>query len=198
LGLLAERFFPKPQADIQKLEAAVEQPPKSSHAASQRVTADEIEGILRNVRPWKAPEKDNITTELLKACGKPLHQILAALITSSFTAAYFLRKFRIAKLTVLPKPNKTLEQKSTPEIWRPISLLNIIEKIIEAAFAQRITDIAEAKHLLSNGQMGNKRNKLTNLAVRIIVETTTEARKSGGIASLLQLNIKGAFDAVHH
>jgi hypothetical protein len=107
-GLLAERFFPKLQADIQELEAAVEQPSRGSHAASQRVTADEIEGILRNVRPWKAPGEDNIATGLLKACGKPLHQTLAALIISSFIAAYFPRRFKIAKITVLPKPNKTL------------------------------------------------------------------------------------------
>jgi hypothetical protein len=32
----------------------------------------------------------------------------------------------------------------------------------------------------------------------MVVEAAIEARKSGGIASLLQLDIKGAFDAVHH
>jgi hypothetical protein len=148
--LLAERFFPKPQADIQKLEAAVEQPPRGSHAAPQRVIADEIEGILRDVRLWKASEKDNIATGLLKACDKPLHQTLAALITSSFIAAYFPRRFKIAKITVLSKPNKTLEQKSTLEAWRPVSLLNTVGKIIEAAFAQRIINIIKAKHLLPN------------------------------------------------
>jgi hypothetical protein len=63
--------------------------------------------------------------------------------------------------------------------------LNTVGKIIEAAFAQRITNIAKVKHLLPNGQMGNKRNKLTNLAVRIVVEAAIKARKSGGIASLL-------------
>jgi hypothetical protein len=110
---------------------------------------------------------------------------LAALIISSFTAAYFPRRFRIAKVTVLPKPNKTLEQKSTPGAWRPISLLNTVGKIIEAAFARRITDIAKAKHLLPDRQMGNRRNRSTNLAVRMIVEAATEARKSGGVASLL-------------
>jgi hypothetical protein len=176
----------------------VKQPPRGSHAISQRVTADEIEGILRNVRPWKAPGKDNIATGLLKACGKPLHQTLAALITSSFTAAYFPRRFKIAKITVLPKPNKTLEQKSTPEAWRPISLLNTVGKIIEAIFAQRITNIAKTKHLLPNGQIRNRRNRSTDLAVRMIVEAATEARRSGGIALLLQLDIKEAFDAVHH
>jgi hypothetical protein len=64
-------------------------------------------------------------------------------------------------------------------------LLNTVEKIIEAAFAQRIINIAEVKHLLPDGQIRNKRNKSTNLAVKIIVEAATEARKSGEIASLL-------------
>jgi hypothetical protein len=86
----------------------VEQPPRGSHAASQRIIAAEIKGILRDVRPWKAPEEDNIATGLLKVCGKPLHQTLAALIISSFTAIYFPRRFKITKITVLLKPNKTL------------------------------------------------------------------------------------------
>jgi hypothetical protein len=163
----------------------MEQLPRGLHAASQRVTADEIEGILRDVRPWKAPGEDNIATGLFKACGKPLHQTLAALITSNFTAAYFPRRFKIAKITVLPKPNKTLGQKSTPEAWRPISLLNTIGKIIEATFAQRIIDIAKAKHLLPDGQMENRRNKSTDLAVRMIVEAATKARRSDEVALLL-------------
>jgi hypothetical protein len=114
-----------------------------------------------------------------------LHQILAALIISSFIAAYFFRRFRITKVTVLPKLNKILGQKSILGVWRLISLLNTVRKIIEAAFAQRIINIAKAKHLLPDKQMGNKRNKLTNLAVRMVVEAATEARRSGGIASLL-------------
>jgi hypothetical protein len=127
-----------------------------------------------------------------------LHKTLAALVTSSFNAAYFPRRFKIAKVTILPKPNKIIAQKTTPGAWRPISLLNIIGKIVEAAFARRITNVAKAKHLLSDGQIGNRRERLTDLAVRMVIKAATEARKSGGIASLLQLNIKKAFDAVHY
>jgi hypothetical protein len=90
----------------------------------------------------------------------------------------------------LPKPNKTIAQKATPGAWRPISLLKIVGKIVKAAFARRITDVAKAKHLLLNGQMGNRRERLTNLAIRIIIKAAIKARKNGGIASLLQLNIK--------
>jgi hypothetical protein len=127
-----------------------------------------------------------------------LHKILAALVISSFNAAYFPRKFKVAKITVLPKPNKIIAQKATLGAWRPISLLNIIGKIIKAAFARRITDVAEAKHLLPDGQMGNKRGRLTNLVIRMIIKAATEARKSGGVALLLQLDIKKAFNAIHH
>jgi hypothetical protein len=87
----------------------------------------------------------------------------------------------------LPKPNKIIAQKATPGAWRPILLLNTIGKIVEAAFARRIMNVAKAKHLLSDEQMGNKRKQLTDLAIRIIIEAAIKARKNGGIASLLQL-----------
>jgi hypothetical protein len=79
-------------------------------------------------------------------------------------------------MSVLPKPNKIIAQKATLGAWRPISLLNAVGKIIKAAFAQLITNAAKAKQLLPNGQMGNKRNKSTNLAIRIMVKMATKAR----------------------
>jgi hypothetical protein len=163
----------------------MEQLPRHSHTMFQRVTEDEIENIIKSTKSWKAPEKDNIPTGLLKACDKFLHTTLAALVTSSFNAAYFPRRFKITKVTVLPKPNKIIAQKAMPGAWRPISLLNTIGKVVEAAFARRITDVAKAKHLLSNGQMGNRRGRSTDLAIRMVIKAATEARKSGGIASLL-------------
>jgi hypothetical protein len=127
-----------------------------------------------------------------------LHKIFAPLVINSFNAAYFLRRFKIAKVTVLLKPNKIIAQKATLGAWRPILLLNTVGKVVEAAFARRITNVAEAKHLLSDEQMGNRRGRLTDLAIKMVIKAAIEAWKSGGIASLLQLNIKRAFDAVYH
>jgi hypothetical protein len=157
-----------------------------------------VKDIFRGIKPWKALGKDNIPAGLLKACGKPLYQVLATLIISSFDAAYFLRRFRTAKVLVLPKPNKIVVQKATLGAWRPIFLFNAVSKIIKAAFARLIIDVAEAKQLLSDGQMGNKRDRSTDLVIRIMVEIATEARRNGGIASLLQFDIKGAFDIVRY
>jgi hypothetical protein len=196
--LFAERFFSNPRADSEALQAARERSPSGQFTMSQRVTADETEDILRGTKPWKAPGDDNLPAGLLKACRKPLFRALATLVTSSFQAAHFPKRFKTAKVTILPKLNKTMAQKSTPGAWRPISLLNSAGKVVEAAFARRITDVAEAQKLLPDGQMGNRRHRSTEVAVKMVVEAATEARRSGGIASLLQLDIKGAFDSVHH
>jgi hypothetical protein len=73
-----------------------------------------------------------------------------------------------------------------------------LEKSWKLRLKRRITNVAEAKHLLSDEQMGNRRGRLTDLAVRMVIKAAIEARKNGGIASLLQLNIKKAFNAVHY
>jgi hypothetical protein len=99
-----------------------------------RVINKNVKNILRGIKPWKALRENNIPADLLKACRKLLYQMLAALITSSFNAAYFPRRFRTAKISVLLKPNKTVAQKATPWAWRPIFLLNAVGKIIKNNF----------------------------------------------------------------
>jgi hypothetical protein len=113
-GLFAERFFPNSTADPTTLEAAIAQFSRNQFPVFQRVTSDEIEDILQNTKPWKAPEKDNIPAGLLKACGKPLYRMLVALIISSFEVTYFSYCFKMAKVIMLSKSNKTIAQKSTP------------------------------------------------------------------------------------
>ena len=46
--------------------------------------------------------------------------------------------------------------------------------------------------------MGNQRQCSTELAIRVVTKTVHTAWKLGGSASLLQLDLKGAFDIVDH
>jgi hypothetical protein len=98
---------------------------------------------------------------------------------------------------MLLKFNKTTAQKSLLRAWKPILLLISINKILKTAFAQRITEAAETKHLLPDEQMGNKRNRSTDLAIETIVKAEIKLRKSKGIVSLLQLDIKRAINFVN-
>ena len=51
---------------------------------------------------------------------------------------------------------------------------------------------------MPEGQMGNRRQRSTELAIRVVTETVHTSWKLGGTASLLQLHLKGAFDIVNH
>jgi len=71
-------------------------------------------------------------------------------------------------------------------------------KIIEAAISQRIATAAEEQGLLPKLQMGNRPQRSTELAVKVAVDVTHTAWRQKAVTSLLQLDIKGAFDRVNH
>jgi hypothetical protein len=215
---LSERFFPNPPADLSDIRtqeatfdacrqgeacgwdcACRHQNPHSQGLTIDRqVDAEEISAILRRTGAWKAPGPDYIPAGFLKACGKPLYEALAELANASFRLEYFPKRFRTANVVVLRKPGKTVEEQRSPKAWRPISLLSTVGKVIEAAICRRITEAAEANGLLPEGQMGNRRERSTELAIRLLTSGIHTAWQYKAVATLLQLDIKGAFDTVNH
>src|SRR5882757_8063742 len=55
--LLAERFFPSPEADLSDIEDTTwdDRTFGDSFEINRKVTADEIQGIIRHTGAWKAP-----------------------------------------------------------------------------------------------------------------------------------------------
>jgi hypothetical protein len=198
--LLAERFFPSPQADLSDIvDVSFEGNRPPDFAIDDSVDYDEITQILRSAGAWKAPGTDDLLpTGFLRACGPRLAHILAVITSASFAQAYFPRRFRHAGVVVLRKPGKSTAARKTPGAYRPIALLSTIGKVIETAMGRRIANAAEEHSLLPNGQMGNRRARSTELAIRVVTEAVQAAWRSSAVASLLQLDIKGAFDTVNH
>ena len=62
--------------------------------------------------------------------------------------------------------------------------------------ADRLSRAAEIHHLLPDLQMGFRRERSTEVAVRIITDSVHTAWQLRACASLLQLDLKGAFDRV--
>jgi Reverse transcriptase (RNA-dependent DNA polymerase) len=148
--------------------------------------------------PWKAPGLDDLPVGFLKACGKPLAKVLAILATKCFKLGLFPRELKHAKVTVLQKPGKKPAVYKTAGGYRPIALLPCLGKIIEAIAAARIASAAEEHGLLPEEQMGNRKHRSTDLAIRLLVTQMQEAFRHKASGSLLQLDIKGYFDHIIH
>lgn len=196
---LARKFFPSPPADLSNInDLALIEDWEPTISLSTTVNTGDITKALSRAAPWKAPGEDGIPMGFLKACGKPLTRVLAVLIEACLRLGWFPDWCQRAKTVVLNKPGKEPAAYQTPGGYRPIALLLTIGKVVEAVVARKVTEAAEAYSLLPAEQMGNREHRSTELAVRLVVAQAQEAHRQKATASLLQLDISGAFDTVNH
>ena len=197
---LAAKFFPCPPADLSDIPdedfGNIATWPVCPFEINMEVDEADVKGAMG--RNGKAPGADRIPFAMLRAGCDQLARLIADLAEHSLCSGQYPGRFKEADTVVIPKPGKTREQKKTPGGWRPIALLPTVGKIIERIMAERIAKAAEDQGLLPQGQMGNRALRSTELAVRWITQTVQTAWRHGAVASLLQLDIAGAFDTVNH
>ena len=195
---LRQRFYPIVHADLADItDSSFED---SSFldplTISQAVDTQEVLSLLRTRRTNKAPGSDSIPNDFLKAMGEPLAVAVAAITMACWKLGHYPKQFKHARTVVIRKPGKAAYD--VPGAWRPIALLNTIGKLVEALTANRLRDIAEEYCLLPNTQMGARRGRSTETALELLVEqvrTVWTSKKH--VASLLSLDISGAFDIVN-
>jgi hypothetical protein len=114
--------------------------------------------------------------------------------THTHTTASHPACFRTAILAIIPKPNKA--DRSSPRSYRPITLLSVLRKGLERLLARKMAWLTVTLQVTNNQQFGA-------LPLRSSVDLTTclthdveEALATGYKASLLTMDVKGAFDTV--
>ncbi len=159
-------------------------------------TNAEIQSILHRCHPDKCPGSDNIPNRFLKKMGEQLAKLLVKLSNACLALAYFPVCFRQAQTIILQKPGKT--DYSDPGAWRPIALLKTMGKVIESLLARKLSYLAETHMLLPGTQMGNRRQRSTETAVELLAEQIHTVWEEKNVASVLCLDVAGAFDTVNH
>lgn len=184
-------FPPTPDADLSDMSPA-EYPPDLDSLPI--ISYDTVSSVVRRTSPFKAPGVDGIPTGFLQAMGEPLVCALQLLAQSSWNWAHFPRPFRTAKTIVLRKPRKA--SYSSPKSWRPIALLSTLGKVIESITASYLQKLAEDHSLLPTMQMGARQGRSTDTALDVLVYQIRGVWAANGVASLLSLDMSGAFDRV--
>ena len=111
---------------------------------------DDIEKIIRNLRPKSSAGCDNISTKLLKEIENVVSRPLSIIINQSLCTGIFPDKLKIAKVIPLYKKddNKLFGN------YRPISLLSSISKIFERVAFNQLYDYFSSNGLLYESQYG--------------------------------------------
>jgi ribonuclease HI len=193
--LFRQTFFPAPpKADLEDIQNA--QYP--DQIVMPKVTEKEVQDAIKAASPLKAPGPDGISNRALQAASNLLAGHLTRIINQSLKLGYCPKHFRSSTTVVLRKPGK--DNYTIPKAYRPIALLNTMGKIMDAVIARRLSYLVEEFQLIPDMHMGGRKLRSTEHALQTVIQRIYDAwnRGKGQVASLLLLDVSGAFDNVSH
>jgi mannosylglycoprotein endo-beta-mannosidase len=97
----------------------------------------EIEDVVKELPNEKSPGSDGFNNEFIKNCWSIIGKDIKDLIKDFYNGIVSLESINSSYITLVPK----IDSPSTPNDFRPISLLNSVLKIITKLLANRLQRI---------------------------------------------------------
>jgi hypothetical protein len=157
------------------------------------VTADEVSGLIRALRPRKAPGPDSLGTPAMKNLPAWVIVMIAAIFNCCLRLSHFPAAWKEATVILIPKPGK---DPLFPENHRPISLLPVLSKMFERIVLARFPE--EFFNSIRTEQFGFRRGHSTTLQLRRVITTVTGALERKHHATSVLIDVSKAFDRVWH
>jgi hypothetical protein len=195
LELFKQAFFPPPpEVDLEDITDYAYPTPLEF----QPITLNEVTQAIKHMPGRKAPGKDTIPSHFLHHLSHCIAESLQHLYNACLRSRYWPQHFRESVTVTLRKPGKS--DYGQVKSYRPVAPLNTLGKVMDSIIAKRISHAVETHNLLPAQHMGGRRGASTEQAVHILLERIHTSWKiyPPNIASVLFLDVSGAFDHVSH
>lgn len=161
------------------------------------IIESEVCSVLKSLKPNKACGLDNIPNRALSSlCSS---QCFVSLLTGIFNAClnlcYFPSTWKIAKIHPIPKSSKN---SSSPDDFRPISLLSCLGKCFEKLILNRLSDFECDNKIIIKEQCGFRSQLSTVHQILRIVEKASFGFNNNKSTGIVLLDLRKAFDSVWH
>ena len=149
---------------------------------------------ISNLNTNKSCGHDSINPRIIKDYKHYLCIPLSYLFNASLKNGVVPDKFKLAKVVPLFKKG---EHNSTSN-YRPISLLNIYNKLFEKLIYKRLYSFFEKNNILYNYQFGFRKNHSTSMALLELVDECYANLDKNNIILGIYFDLQKAFDTVNH
>lgn len=156
---------------------------------------EELESFITALPPYKAPGFDGITNAALKALPRTWVHFLAHLFNSILRTGHYPTTWKHAKVITIRKPGK---DPSSPESYRPISLLPVLSKLFEKVVQARLRGVLDRNNIIRPEQFGFRASHSTVHQLLRLVDQIYTAFNRRQYVSALFLDVSRAFDSVWH
>ena len=191
---LQDKLFPHPApADLSDIPSNPSLPPPWPFP---EITQHEVREAIRSSKGNNAPGRDGIQNQVLKMAAPTITPRLTTIYNACLKLHHWPAVWKEATVVIIRKPGK--KDYLDPKAYRPISLLNTLSKNMEYILAQRISATAELNKLLPLTHCGGRKSSSCEHAIHLLMEKIHVAWKKKETASLLLLDVSGAFDNVNH
>ena len=150
----------------------------------------EIEWAIRKTAN-KSPGEDDISQKPIFHAGWALWTRLQNIFSACLKIGYYPEIWKRARVIVLGKPGK---DPRNPASYRPISLLRVSGKLFEKILNKRIVTYLEARNILSESQMGFRRERGVDDQVTLVAHKIAEALNRRRKTCLVTFDVEKAFD----
>ena len=193
--LLVEQFSPNPSSTPDfhsQIVADIDEPLQLS-IFKTFFTPAQVRNAIERSPTKKAPGFDKITQKHLKHLPRKTLVLLTQIFNAILRTTHFPSKWKHAKVTMIPKPQK---QAKDPKGYRPISLLSIFSKLFERLLLPKLLEFLGP--IIPPFQFGFRNHHSCPQQVYNVVDEILEAFENQEVCMGLFLDTEKAFDKVWH
>lgn len=157
-------------------------------------TECEVRTAIKLLKNSNCPDYYDINTLLVKESIDIISGPLTALFNRCFLQGNFPNAFKRSKVIPVFKKGTV----SDVENYRPISIVPIFGKILEAIINTRLTSYIQRNSILNHSQFGFRTGRTTVQAIHEVVNRVVMELEGGNMVSITLCDLSKAFDCVNH
>lgn len=190
---LSDVFTPHEQTNGN--HSLLPQLPPAMIVETVKFSIKEVTETIKQINIKKSPGVDLVSGKMIKELPEIGIRYFTYILNASMKLGFFPTKWKIAIITMIPKPGKVDTQVAS---YRPISLLPIMSKLFEKLILRKLQPIIEQKSLIPEHQFGCRKQHATVEQVHRVADEAKRALEEKKYCSAVFLDVAQAFDKVWH